>query len=184
MNQEELRIPQAALKKRYGVITARIGTEHMHTLGIEVELNEPDRSVWAPGQPSPNAKIRSAVDKFNPRYRYIQRADEHGRAGYCRSHALPGALVMLVVEDISRLPEEYLDRVEWKCFHHGCAGKKWPTKDACVRAHPNQKELRDTMQTHLIVGVLEIAGTKDQKDKDGKVVSGKPALLNFLSDEE
>lgn len=167
------------IEPRYGVITAKIGSEFVHTIGIEIELNEPEYSCFAPGSPAPNDKVKSGVNKSNPHYKYGEKADANGRIGFKRTHALPGSKHLKAVEDISRLQPELAKHVKWECRHPECAGKKFASKAECVRSHRPNKDLRREQQTHLIYGVLELAATKDAKTGETT-----PAYFDLLSDEE
>ena len=147
-----------------------------HKILFELPLTEPELPTTTPF--ALTSMSRTKIGQANPQYAYTTK---HGVRIPCK--ALPGATVMLDVQDISRLEEDLVPLVKWYCMHRECgAHKRYDRKEDLHRAHAKQKDLVATAkrdpngQAHVYIGILEIAATTEVKEeKTGKVI--KPAQL-------
>lgn len=173
-------------KKRFGLIPARIGAQFAHKILIELPLTEPEfpTSTGALG-----ARSRTKISTSKPHYAYVTK-----NGVSIPSRALPGATVMLDVQDVSRLEEESEAQVKWYCMHRDCVhagggtSKRFEKKDDLFRAHAKNKDLIEEAQrdpngqAHVYIGILEIPATPEvaelKDDKTGKVTRpAQPAQL-------
>jgi hypothetical protein len=184
-------------KKRYGLVAAKIGATFSHKLGVPMPLDAPEYST---ASKTIGLKARTTVQRHKPMYEY----GEPGLPGErFPVRALPGATVVLQVQDLSALEPDLAEQVVWKCQHHECAGRSWETKQALFEAHGDNRKLIDEAQkdprgqAHLYLAVLEIAGKPEipgiteKRDEGGKVatkavpaVAGTAPVVMILSDEE
>lgn len=181
---------QAQNNKRFGVIFARIGTSHMHTIGVPLPIDPPSYPTTT-GQLGANARTRIAAT--SPKYRFENRPGLGGVPMPVAVEALPGAHVQLEVQDISRLSPEDASKMTWTCKHPDCGGGtlRASSKDELIRMHGKQKDLIEEAQKspvgqpHLCYGVVEIAGCAEKRDEKGRVVTpATPATVMLATDVE
>jgi hypothetical protein len=177
-------MPNAQLKKRFGLIALKIGAPVAHKIGIEMPLDEGEYSSTTKAV---GGKTRTRATPQSSHY-----AMGRNRLGeQVPVKALPGATVYLEVEDLSRCSEEDVEAMRWACQHPECAGKRWATKDDLARDHGKQKDLIAQAngdphgQAHVYFGVIEIPAQPERKDDKGKTVSAPTAaVVMIVSDEE
>lgn len=174
-------------KKRFGLVPAKVGASLPHKLGVPLDLSAPIYPTDQPGAPRLRGRTRLA-GKPAP-----YATDERG----VRTAALPGALVVLEVQDFNRLPDDQTKSVRWQCSHPDCAGEHWTSRADLIRAHGDNRELIDEASRapdgghpHLYFGVLEVAGVAavaETRDGEGKVTTkarpGREAVVMLLSEE-
>lgn len=178
-------MPAAHLKKVYGLVAAKIGSDFAHKIGVPMPLEKPE---FATRSPRSALKARTVIGNRSPLYEY-GKSDIDGSTVAIR--ALPGATVMVQVQDLSRLEPELLAHGHWTCRHRECHGQKWDSKESLRRSHATHKDLveaaeRDVYgQQHTYYFVLEIAGTPEKRDeKNGKLIAeAVPPVIMLLSDE-
>lgn len=182
-------MPAAAQTRRFGLFAARIGVMLSHKLGVAMPMTPP--------QYDNESKIvgalfaRTTVQRPSRHYEMVTVQTAAGPRSY-PSRALPGAVVVLPVQDITRLEPEFVSKVKWVCSHPECAGARFASKDELFQSHDENRKLIERAQqdpngrAHMYYGVLEIAGN-DAKvdDKTGKVLHpGSEPTVMLLSDEE
>lgn len=172
-------------KKRFGLIPARIGAQFAHKILVELPLNEPE---YATTTGVVGAKSRTKISQTSPHYAYTTKGGVS-----IPTRALPGATIMLDVQDVTRLEEDLVPQVKWYCMHRDCGShKRFDRKDDLFRAHEKQKTLieqaqRDPYgQAHVYIGILEIPAVAEVKDeKTGKITRhAQLATAMLVSDVE
>lgn len=176
-------------KIRLGLVPARIGTNIVVKLGVQLALD-------APEYPTGTASIKLSRSKSK-----LKKADtryERDPVTNFPTKANPGTRAQFEVQELSALPVEQQEQVEWRCTHPGCSGQAWSTKADLVADHGDNRELikrsenEDVRggQPHLYYAILE---TKEQqevlevKDANGKVTTKAkpyiPGSVYVLSEE-
>lgn len=187
MNSMEVVSVGQPVKKRYGLIAARIGRSFGHKLGVAMPLETPAYSTTMAKVPG----MAPARTRLGGGKSHIEFGRREGHNTPVPVRALPGATVQLEVQDITRLEADLAPHVKWVCMHPGCAGARFDSKDELFRAHEDNARLVEDAERdprggapHLFYAVLELAGKPEKKDKDGKVVQEEVApQVMILSDE-
>lgn len=169
---------QPSWEHRLGLIPARIGASFAHKLGIAMPMAEP-RYGTTPASKEPAVRTRIA-----PKRKFYEMGVNQLDGSKCETKALPGATVMLVVEDFSRLSVEEQEQVKWHCNHPDCAGARFDTKQELFESHEDNRQLIAQAKAdprgpkaHVYIGVLEVVGHEGsaaKRDAEGKVT--KPAV--------
>lgn len=176
----------APLKKRFGLVAARVGSTHVHKLGIPMPIAAPLYSTASAANARP-ARVKSALGARQPT---VER-DAAGNA----LRVLPGGQVALEVQDASRLPPELRALVKWTCRHPDCAGHHFKTRSELVQAHADNRVLVEEAERspegrpHLYYGFIEVEGRDGQpEERHGdkvvrKAVEATDAIVMLVSEE-
>jgi hypothetical protein len=164
---------QNQYKKRLGLFPARIGFDFAHALGVAMPLTPPDRST--------NTAVQGGLARTT-----ISRGPKHYEMGKnlidgtpTALKALPGATVMLPVQDFSRLEPHLAAKVRWECRHPDCKGSRYESREALLRDHADNRTLIEEAEKsvnptpHVYLGVIEIEGKDarpEVRGEDGKIV--------------
>jgi hypothetical protein len=187
MDATAVTMPAATAQKRYGLYPARIGWTFAHKLGIEMPLETPKYPVTAKQLgATPGARTRARV--VEPHFRMGTSPVTGENVAVA---ALPGATVMLDVQNLIDVEPEVARHVKWACQHPECAGKRWESRDKMRAEHGDEMKLREAAKmdprggrAHCYFGVIEIAAKPESKDDKGRVSPAVGATVMIVSDEE
>lgn len=147
-----------AIRRRFGRVAARIGTDHIHRCSIEIEVTQ--KSVMAANDPSET--------RFD---RTIRRP--------------AGLRVQLPIQDITLHPD--LARVaKWYCENPSCQLLKrvWSSKEELLADHEDDRILQQKEEVHVYYAAAEVPGRHAKVDKEGNVLEpARAPVVMLLSDE-
>lgn len=178
-----------APQHQFGLRPAKIGATFAHRLRtVEIPLDPP---MYASTTRQVGEKARTRVSSQKPTYRYGK--NPHDGSAFPEA-ALPGATIMLDMQDLSRVEASDRKHAKWVCNHPDCKGQSWDSKDALFVGHASERELtergkadrdeRKPSRAHVYYAEIEIAGRPEKKDKDGKTLeSATPPTVMLASDE-
>jgi hypothetical protein len=99
-----------------------------------------------------------------------------------------GTIVHDSVQNWSTQTQAVRDAAKWVCSNPYCQGKTWPSKDACIEGHGDERVMAKQSESHCIFAVsrlpadvAEVKGIAHKKDTHVIITTGKRHGLNLGS---